>query len=131
MSELVRTILQGLWPHASHPTRVLSELNDFDEIVRVVVPDMDLSFDRLPDETAEAMDRRVCNSILEARGLALLPSKPGMAEQLRANAPPPPERLRAEPQHHGSKLADPSVPGVWRKKPQHYKPRTFKVVADV
>jgi hypothetical protein len=79
-----------------------------------------LQWVRYQDETAEKFSRRIANDLLAARGRPPLPKPLPSVEALQANAPPPPKfNHRNEPEHRGSKLADPSIPF-----PQHVRPHT-------
>ena len=101
-------------------------------MITAQAPDLELQWVRDLDETAEKFSRRIANDVLSARGLPPLPGRPPLA--LREGSPPPKVNHRNEPQHKGSKLADPNVPERPRLRPHtpraaHYKPRV-KVAAE-
>src|SRR5208283_4610831 len=99
MSELVHIHLQGLWPRSEHPQRMLGRFDEGGELVFAKAPDMDLEWTREPEEAAEAFDRRVCQTILEARGLPPLPGGPSLARLMQPSSPSRSKRLPAEPRH--------------------------------
>ena len=117
--DLQNICLESLWPRGCHPARMLGRFNEAGELSYATAPDMGLSWERKPGEDPAEYERRITDAILLARHLPPLPRPLPRVEQMRAHAPPGnPGRLVAEPRHSGgSKLADPNVTIIWRKKP--------------
>jgi hypothetical protein len=115
MNDLQHIRLSELWPSSASPVRVLGRFLG-DELICATAPDMCLEWCRYPDETAEAFERRISNSILEARGSPPLPTEPPRVEMRLAHAPKVTFRAN-EPQHKGSRLANPNVPERQRPSP--------------
>ena len=126
MSDDLQNIrLKSLWPRGCHPARMLGRFNETAELSYAVAPDMGLSWERAPQEKAEAFDRRIAEAILVARQLPPLRGWPPPVEQMQADAPKI-ERRANEPQHRGSKLANPPDAPVPRRASGHTRraPRT-------
>ncbi len=85
MNDLQHIRLSELWPSSASPVRMLGGFLG-DELICATAPDMGLEWCRYPDETAEAFERRISNSILEARGLPPLPAQPPLVERRLAQA---------------------------------------------
>lgn len=104
--DLQNICLKSLWPRGCHPARMLGRFNEAAELSYAMAPDMGLSWERAPEEKAEAFDRRIAEAILVARQLPPLRGRPAPVEQMHADAPKIGRRAN-EPQHKGSKLANP------------------------
>ena len=96
MPHLAHIRLQGLWPHAAHPVRLLGRF-DARALIYAIAPDMDLEWTRQPKKSAESFDRRICQDILKARGLPMELEPVEHPTHLRV----PSQKRPIEPSHPG------------------------------
>jgi hypothetical protein len=60
-------VLNELWPGPTHPIRLRGKFRGR-ELCAVEVPDLQISWERAPDQDYEAFSRSVADAILEMRG---------------------------------------------------------------